>query len=273
MTTHKTTTDEVPAGGKRLRVGALSFINALPFFYPFLQAGPPCEEDITYGTPTHINALLEADALDVGLISSANFLAHRDRYILLTNLGIGATKRVMSVCLYTRTPVHELSGKTIGISSASATSAMLLKVLCRHFWKVSPQFIETQATSIEHVAACFDSFLLIGDECLTHPVLDGFEVIDMAEAWYRYTEKPFVFAVFATRCDAWVELPEKVRAFHRKLDAAWECSLHDSGMLLEEARRRTKLPLEHLRSYYDQLDFQLNPSHFQGMEHFARLQQ
>jgi predicted solute-binding protein len=258
---------------KRLRVGALSFINALPFFYPFLKNHIIFEEEITYGTPTYINALLEEGTIDMGLISSANFLAHRDRYILLTNFGIGATKKVMSVCFYTKFATKALTGKKIGIPSTSATSVMLLKVICKHFWQVHPQFIEASHESIEHLTQNFDCFLLIGDECLTHQKIDGFEVIDMAETWYTHTKKPFVFAVFATRCDIWIDRPETVRQFHRRLDAAWEKSLSEFENLLEEAKRRTSLSIEHLRNYYEQLDFQLNPTHFQGLEHFAKLQQ
>jgi predicted solute-binding protein len=258
---------------KRLRVGALSFINALPFFYPFLKEHISFEEEITYGTPTYINALLEEGTIDMGLISSANFLANRDRYILLTNFGIGATKKVMSVCLYTKCATQALSGKKIGIPSSSATSVMLLKVICKHFWKVDPQFVEVEPGSVEHLTRSFDCFLLIGDECLTNARIEGFEVIDMAETWYNHTKKPFVFAVFATRCDIWIERPETVRQFHRRLDAAWERSLSEFEQLLEEAQRRTSLSIDQLRSYYEQLDFQLNPTHFQGLEHFAKLQQ
>src|SRR5262245_10799639 len=110
-----------------LKVGALSFVNSLPFFYPFFEKKILTSASFQIGIPTEINHLLATSQVDVGLISSASFVARRREYVLLTNFGIGATKRVGSVCLYIKIPIEEIN--TIAVPSMSATSVMLLRVL------------------------------------------------------------------------------------------------------------------------------------------------
>jgi chorismate dehydratase len=255
-----------------LKIGALSFINALPFFCPFIDKRIQFNGQFTFGSPTQINRLLEQEIVDIGLISSASFIANRDQYILLTNLGIGATKLVKSVCLYTKKDIRKLDGKTIAIPDVSATSVMLLKVLCEHYWQVKPNFVEyNSGVPLSTLLQEADGALIIGDVCLMTNAPGDVQVIDMCEAWYNFTKKPFVFAVFATRLDSWMRLPDEVRDFHQKLFAAYDYSNLHFDEILAHAHSRTGLSIEALKDYYNVLDYYLDSAHFQGLEQFAKL--
>jgi len=255
-----------------LKIGALSFINALPFFGPFLENRVQFAGEFSYGNPSQINTLLEEGKVDVGLISSASFLANRERYILLTNLGIAATNCMKSVCLYSKKEPSKLDGKTIYIPEPSATSVMLLKVLCKHVWRIKPKFVEHNSTlSIEELLRVGDAVLMIGDQCLITHSSQNHLVTDLCEVWYGFTKKPFVFAVFATRLEAWMDLPDEVRAFHQKLFMAYDYSTANFEETLTRANSQTGLSFDALRQYYKMLDFYLDSAHFQGLEQFAKL--
>lgn len=255
-----------------LKIGALSFINALPFFSPFTEKKVAYDGRLAFGMPTQINAQLEKGDIDIGLISSASFIANRDRYILLTNLGIGTSRCMQSVCLYTTCPIAELSNKVIAIPEESTTSVQLLKVLCNHFWKVSPKCVQfPQTASIAEQLAKCDGALVIGDACLTSSIPSHCHVTDLAQSWYEHTQKPFVFSVFATRCETWMQEPELVRDFHQKLFSAYDYSKANFSATLEHAKSRTGLALDHLQNYYSTLDYYLESEHFQGLELFMRL--
>lgn len=253
-----------------LKIGALPFINSLPFFQPIAEKNVAFDGDITYGTPTEINALLENGAIDIGLVSSASFIANRDRYILLTNLGIGTMKCIHSVCLYSNSPPESLNGKKILIPDSSSTSVALLKVLCKYFWNIDPLFIQAPS-SVHFDSSLYDASLVIGDDCLTSKSGSTHFVTDLAEAWYHHTGKPFVFAVFATRCDIWMQEPELVREFHQKLFQSYDYSQTHFDNIITAAQQKTHLPIETLQQYYKALDYYLESEHFQGLEHFARL--
>lgn len=255
-----------------LKIGALSFINALPFFHPLLSNKVTTDASFETGAPTEINALLERGEIDIGLISSASFLANRDKYVLLTNLGIGATRQMGSVSLFTKEELHTLDGKVIAVPNASATSVMLLRILCMHFWNVSPLFVEyTKETQAFKLLERVDGLLMIGDEALSHAVSCSYHVTDLANSWYTHTKKPFVFAVFATRCDKWMRQCEEVRDFHYALSCAYNYSQDNFEETLEKAKEKTGLSLRFLKNYFKMIDYQLHSDHFQGLEYFAQL--
>ena len=255
-----------------LKIGALSFINALPFFSPFVEKKVAYDGQLAFGQPTEINSELEKGAIDIGLISSASFIANRERYILLTNLGIGSTHDMKSVLLYSKYPISELSNKVISIPEESTTSVQLLKVLCKHFWHVLPTFVVGKKNaSIQEQLQNADGALIIGDQCLQSKTPTNCIVTDLAENWYQHTHKPFVFAVFATRCDVWMQEPELVREFHQKLFMAYEYSQSNFSDTLACAQKKTGLSVDLLTSYYKSLDYYLEAEHFQGLDLFMRL--
>lgn len=255
-----------------IKIGALSFINALPFFNPFIEKRIHFSGEFAYGTPVQVNKQLQDGSVDIGLVSSATFIQNREKYVLLTNLGIGATKCVKSVCLYSKYNISELTGKTVAIPDSSATSVMLLKVLCEHFWQVTPQFVEVHSDgNIDSLLATYDAALVIGDDCLLAKPKPAVKVYDLAEQWYSVTKKPFVFAVFATRIDAWMDWPDEVREFHQKLVTAYDYSTANFSETVASAQAKTGLEKAELEKYYNGLDYYLDTSHFQGLEQFAAL--
>jgi chorismate dehydratase len=253
-----------------LKVGALSFVNSLPFFYPFFEKKVFSSASFQVGIPTEINHLLATSQLDVALISSASFVARRKEYVLLTNYGIGSTKQVGSVCLYTKRPVEEL--EVIAVPSMSATSVMLLRVLSDSLWKIAPRFVEYhKSASLYELFDTYDAILMIGDDCLTTRIPPNYQVVDLCTAWFHWTKKPFIFAVFATRYDRWVALEEEIREFHYALAEAYRYSETHIHEVIAYARQKTGISSRALRSYFLQLEYDLHTEHFHGLEHFAQL--
>jgi len=254
-----------------IKIGALSFINALPFFNPFIEKRIPFAGEFSYGTPTEINKRLESSQVDIGLVSSSTFIQNRERYVLLTNLGIGATKSMKSVCLFSNVALPNLDGKQIAIPDQSATSVALLKVLCKYYWNIAPIFIEVQEKTCDQLLASYDAALVIGDECLLAQLGSRVRIVDLTEEWHYFTNKPFVYALFATRVDAWIEWPDEVREFHQKLVSAYDYSTIHFAETVASAQKRTGLSKERLQEYFRGLDYYLDSSHFAGLEQFAAL--
>ena len=155
---------------------------------------------------------------------------------------------------------------------SAATSTMLLKVLSEHFWHIAPKFVEAHG-SLADLSKQYDAVLVIGDECLIKPPAAGLKAYDLAEEWYKYTKKPFVFALFATRVDSWIEWPDEVREFHQKLVMAYDYTTNNFHDLITCAQKMTGLSVESLEKYYKGLDYYLDSNHFQGLEQFAALNQ
>ncbi len=255
-----------------IKVGALSFLNALPFFNPFIEKRILFSGDFTFGTPLDVNLLLEASKIEIGLVSSATFMQNRDRYILLTNLGIGAHKSLKSVLLYSKYDIKDLDRKKIAMPHTSTTSSMLMKVLAHHFWHIAPEYIDAPpGLSVNELLSTYDAALIIGDECLHTAPDKTVYAYDLVNEWYTYTQKPFVFAVFATRIDAWMDWPEEVREFHQKLMSAYDYSTAHFSETVASAQAKTGLDRKLLEDYLKSVDYYLDSLHFQGLEQFAHL--
>ncbi len=139
--------------------GSISYLNLLPFqlFLKRYIRNNAAKMSFRYkrAVPSQINKALKRREVNAAFISSIE-----SKKCKCTDLGIIADKKVYSVLL--------LEGSNES-DPASATSNQLVKVLN------------------------LQGKVLIGDAALKY-YLDGGEGIDLAEAWYKKTGLPFVFA-------------------------------------------------------------------------------
>jgi predicted solute-binding protein len=246
----------------KLRVGWVGYINALPFTLPFElgKVGRGRLEN-TYAPPTALNELLQQKKLDIALTSCVECLD--GEYHLLPGFGIASAQNVMSVNLYTRFSPSTLNGALVGLTPHSATASALLRVLCRHFWKVDPNF-ELLNQEYTHYTA----FLLIGDEALHHLSIPGYQTIDLAAAWYEMTGLPFVFALFVSQKE--VDINARSR-FQNQLNEALQWGKRHPNEIAHHAQARCPLSLALIRQYYGCLHYRLGENEREGLQTFNKL--
>lgn len=220
------------------------------------------------GSPVQINSLLETRKIDIGLISSASYLSNRSSYILLSDYGIGAREKVLSVCLFCRQPNFDFrKAKTFLIPSPSATSSSLLKVLATHFWKTEAAFIET---SLEEEALFHQDlpFLLIGDTCLQKHDADV-SVCDLATEWHIASKKSFVFSLVATRNDTFIHKQEEALQFHKNLMSSYSWSKENRHEIVSASAEKLGISFKKIDEYFHALDYELLQDHIHGLDHFS----
>jgi chorismate dehydratase len=168
------------------RVGSVGYLNAVP-----LTRG--IEQQVTFGTPAQLAAMLRADELDAALVSVTEVL-FTGRYDVLDGIAVASLGEVKSVLLAHRSPIEEV--KEVFCDTASLTSIQLLRVLLAERG-LKPEFKPLASYDAANLP---DYALLIGD-----PALDFLraphehETFDLGAAWYELTRLPFVYAVWALR--------------------------------------------------------------------------
>lgn len=177
-----------------MRVGFFNYIHSLPLTLPFQNGNLPTPFSPFYGTPTQLNCMMEQNHLDISFVSS--YFAQCKTLIPVCNKGICAFKKVDSVNLYFQGEVTSLNNAEIAVTEQSASSTVLLQILCRFLWKVHPCYTLIDRSQDFH---SYRGLLLIGDEALNTPFLPGFTTIDLAAGWYELTGLPFVFGILATQ--------------------------------------------------------------------------
>jgi chorismate dehydratase len=180
-------------GAKKLRVGAVQYLNTRPLVHGLAAAGV----DVRYDLPSRLADRLAAGNLDVALIPSIE-LFRGDGYRTVSNACIGCRGPVMSVKLLFRTPPERVA--TLATDEGSRTSATLARILLAERHGVQP------ATTLLPIGAGpgdtrADAVLLIGDRALGS-IGGSFQLVwDLGDEWCRWTGLPFVFAVWAARGD------------------------------------------------------------------------
>jgi chorismate dehydratase len=177
-----------------VRLGAVGYLNARPLTWALDRS--PERWQIRYDVPSACAALLHEGAIDLGLIPSIEYLQSPD-YCLVPGVGIGSCGPVASVALYTRGPIDGIS--RVALDTSSRTSVALVKVLCRHRFKINPEFVH-HGPDLAAMTRGFDAGLLIGDPAFDadHEAL-GLTKIDLGAEWTAMTGLPFIYAAWTGR--------------------------------------------------------------------------
>lgn len=166
-----------------MRIGNVSFINSYPFQYGLetLEGS-----DVIKLVPSAIAKALEDDVIDVGLVPVASFIQHPE-WNIVSDYCIGAVGTVKTVLLVSKKPISEV--KTVCFDTDSRSSNMLTKVLCAGYWKINP-------TEVPYDQA--DACVMIGDKAFLDYSAQFPFCYDLAQEWFDFQKRPFVFAVWAS---------------------------------------------------------------------------
>lgn len=189
-----------------VRLGAVGYLNARPMVFG-LEQSPLFT--IRYDVPSECVRLLHAGDIDVGLVSSIEYL-RGDGYRIVPDLAITSRGPVLSVALYTSRPMRDV--RSIVMDTSSRTAVALVRVLCARLFRIDP-IITSSGPDLSAMLTQGDAALVIGDNALLWNPADvrlmpdvtgatrSVEKIDLGDAWTRLTGLPFVWALWVGRAD------------------------------------------------------------------------
>jgi chorismate dehydratase len=191
---------------KKIRVGAVSYLNTRPLIYGFRQGLMAESVELIEDYPSRIAGMLIEDTIDIGLIPVAAIPKLKEAYIT-GDYGIAADGEVASVCLFGDVPVEAV--KEVLLDYQSRTSVQLARILLKEYWQTEPAF-KKGGVDFRELIGGTTAGVVIGDRALQQRQSSKY-IYDLGLAWKQYTGLPFVFA-------AWVSNkkldPEFVRAFN-----------------------------------------------------------
>lgn len=244
-----------------LRVGRIDYLNADPLFTRFPRTGV----EVVHAVPSQLNAWLREGALDVATVSSIEYARAAGRYLLVPEVGIAASGAIRSVLLLSPAPLGELNGCTFYLSTASATTAVLLRILLARRYRVQARF---EPWDLE-AGLPPGPLMLIGDPALTVPAQPTHPVVlDLCAEWVAFTGLPMTFALVCVRREAAVADSAGVAALARAFQSAARDWPEPLEQVLATAGDRVRLPAEELRSYLLALEFRQTPRHLAGLEQY-----
>jgi chorismate dehydratase len=180
-------------GQPRLRLGAVSYLNTKPLVFGLAQRAPQIE--IVYDVPSRLADDLHRGRLDVALIPSIEY-SRNPSFAQVSDACIGCRGPVLSVKLFSRKPLPTI--RSLALDEGSRTSVLLAQILLWERYRLRPRLSQLSIDGGPEDTAA-DAVLLIGDRAI-HPPQSGFvDCWDLGDQWCRWSELPFVFALWVAR--------------------------------------------------------------------------
>jgi cyclic dehypoxanthinyl futalosine synthase len=185
----------------RIRVAAVSFLNARPITYGLERnAGPHAGDggdrfELRFELPSRCAALLLSGDVDLALLPTASFATFPDELRVVPGIAVASRGRVRTVLVVGEVPFSEMD--SVALDGASCTSAMLVRLLAAAEGR-SPAFEEVGHDQILEAPRGRRGALVIGDAAFA--AAQRFpHVLDLGMAWRQIVGLPFVYAVWAGR--------------------------------------------------------------------------
>jgi chorismate dehydratase len=255
---------------RRLRISAISFLNTTPLMWDFDHRSAGDNFDISYTVPSACAADLAKANADIGIIPAAAYTTVPN-LVILPGVAIASRQAVRSILLVSKAPVEKI--QTVALDTSSLTSVALVKVLFAKWWGGERTFTSMDP-DLESMLQQNDAALLIGDSALKVD-RSRFLTYDLAEEWFRFTGKPFVFAFWAVRKDALKDKTSNLdlaAIFQRSRDHG--LAADSLNQIAREWAPRVGLSERDVRSYLtDNIQYYLDPAHIEGLQLYYRFAQ
>lgn len=258
-----------------LSIGEINFLNCLPLFSLLKQEAQASEYRYVQGDPARLNRLLAARRIDISPSSSMEYALRPDQYFILPHISIASIKEVRSVLLLSKKPIESLTHTTIALTSQSLTSVYLLKIILFHFYRLDRRTIEFTTAEFHENDRLPDTTLLIGDQALHafHQTPPGYRIYDLGSLWYRFTNLPFVYALWIGRQELDAEKLEHIDKLSSRLGQIKTLLPRQLPTLLTAASQKyPHLPEEAILRYWrEAISYELDDQEKQGLHLFYTL--
>jgi len=240
----------------KIRLSAVSYLNTKPFIYGLYRSALSDNIELSLEIPSECARKLAAGEIDLALTPVA-IIPSLPQAFIVSDYCIGATGKVKTVCLFSEKPLREI--KTIYLDFHSRTSVELIRLLCREYWNIAPEFVPATEGYEKRIGGSAAG-LIIGDR--TIGLHDHFSfVYDLGEAWNHWTGLPFVFA-------AWVSTRPLDPAFVRDFNLALEQGIDH---IPELCNILPGIPGFDLESYFqNNISYLLDDAKWEGMNLFLK---
>ncbi|PYZ98426.1 hypothetical protein CR205_07485 [Alteribacter lacisalsi] len=184
-------------------VGEISYTNIMPLFY-YVNRERLVKRGCSFvpQVPSELNKGMESGSVDIGGISSFAYAENAGSFQLLPFLSVSSHREVGSIFLFSKVPLTKLEGRKVALTSSSATSVNLLKIILGKFHGLGVDYV-TQKPDFHQMMQDHDACLLIGDDAIQTYWNQPPEIYryDLGRLWNDFTGLPMTYAVVAARKD------------------------------------------------------------------------
>ena len=180
---------------RRIRLGCVEFLNAVPLVYPLEYDMFPHPFEIHKDVPSALAKGLVEGKYDIALASTTALLGLGDEYSYIPGIGICSDGPVKSVLVYFVGDINRL--QKLYLDPASLTGNLLSRIILEKKYGIKAALIKGEQVdprALKDGEGC----VLIGDKALTAYV-GTCDRLDLGREWKELTGLPFVFGLWIGR--------------------------------------------------------------------------
>jgi chorismate dehydratase len=253
-----------------IKLGRISYTNAWPVFHHFDPAVLPFRTELHCDMPSTLNRKLRAGEIDMAAISSYAYGISSESYYLLPNLSVSSFGRVQSILLFLKSPLEKVINGKIALTTTSATSVNLLKIIMEKFYGGKPSY-EDAEPSLENMLEHADAALLIGDHAIRASwTQHGYHVLDLGEVWNLWTGHWMTYALWAVHRDTVHHYPEAIEQIYEGLIKSKGKSSGDLEPIVTKALRQIGGTPQYWDNYFHTLCHDFGTEQKAGLQLYFR---
>lgn len=260
----QTTSNALP-----IRIGRIDYTNVWPIFYYFEPEGTKVPIELIPAVPSTLNHAMKEGSIDMGPISAFAYGVSSDEYALFPDLSVSALGKVNSLLLFLKKPLHEALNGTIALTTTSATTVNLLKIIVSKKYGCSPTYV-SMAPDLESMMEAADAALLIGDHAIraywNNEKNPQYEVLDLGEMWYNWTGHWMTFAVWAVRKEVILNYSDDISCIVDAFRSSKLLSSANPEPLVQDAVAQLGGTSEYWRNYFNNLNYDFGPEQQKGLQ-------
>jgi chorismate dehydratase len=207
------------------------------------------------GYPCMLNKMMADRRLDMSPVSSATCAQIADDVVVLPQFCLSSVGYVGSVILASKIPIEDLNQKKVGITSASHTSEVLLKVLLKNYYHLEPVYVPAQPRP---VLKDLDAALVIGNDAMAVSSEPISYIYDLGDLWLRKTGFPVVFAVFAVREKVLDKYSSRIKSVISSYHRSLHCLEEEKEHVVSKAREKYPDIVYDINGYFNLLAFEFD---------------
>ncbi|MCM3341339.1 menaquinone biosynthesis protein [Paenibacillus sp. MER TA 81-3] len=249
-----------------ITIGVIDYANVWPLFYHFHPKGIAADIEMIPAVPSGLNVAMREGSIDMGPISAFAYGESSEQYSLFPNLSVSAHGPVHSILLFLKKPLLEALKGTVALTTTSATSVNLFKIIAAKFYHADPEYVNMDP-NLDKMMEAADAALLIGDHAIHASWSNtSYEVIDLGELWQQWTGHWMTFAVWAVRNEVIRKHPADIRRIVEAFEASKQLSLKEPEPLVQEAVQAIGGTEDYWRHYFSHLHYDFDRPQQEGLQ-------
>lgn len=176
-------------------IGLTDALVYLPLIYGIIHNLVRHDFRLSFGSIIENAIKLREGEIELGIISSLDYALKKETWRIVPNLCISSIQKIKHVQLFFKKGLKDI--RKVAVDKNAASEAILLKILMREKFLMSPDYIEMEP-DLEKMLLNAEAALIVGESslnyCRTHR-----NRLDLNEEWLDMTGLPFVYAFWAGR--------------------------------------------------------------------------